>query len=1463
VTSVDVASRVTPARGDAPPERPGRRIGWPVLVAAGLWLLVAAVTFGSSGGSFAADAKPELYFAPWRTAVAYLSAWQENPQLGFPSFNVGLVPVAVAIGLIQSTGISPALSVRVLRLLLVVAGAWGAARLYRALRPVADTADPDAEAAGPLVAGTAFVANPYVVVAGGTQAVLLPWAVLPWQLLFLVRALRERVPGRGWRARAARWRWPAAFALAFAAASGMNAGVVPVLQLAAVPVVALVVRRADGLPWRPLLAVLGRCAVLVVALSAYWLVPSALAVHAGDVVVQNSETLEGIFGPSSAAEVLRGLGLWPLYGSGPNGAWVPQWTGYLNDPVVVLLSFALPALAAAAALLARGPVRRLGLLLIAVAVPVMVGVHPPAAPTAFGRALRWAFDAVPGAAAFRTTNKIGSLLVLGVAVLLAAGFAAAVRRWRDPERRTLLVVALSVVLAGATVPAWTGSLYTSTVDLPDYWRAAAADLNGGPSDQRVWLVPGEVLSEYRWSQARPDDLAPSVLSRPALLRTVIPVTTARAANLLAATDVQLQEGSLPSGALSATARYLGVGDLLLRNDTVWEDVGGGRPQVLQDQINADRGLVPRGNYGAPGENTVSPVYPSLSFAEASLPPLQHYAVAGARPVVRTAPAAGTVLVDGDGFAVAPLVAARLLDGTRPFRYLGDLTSTDLTAMLDRGEVGRVVLTDTNRRRNTAAGRLGGSQGPLLPAGADPGGSRTLFDADRQTVLEVAGGSVTATDVGSVFGPVAAAAPENAVDGDPNTGWLFGDFGRGVGQSLTVHFDQPKVVPRVTVRVRTGDAQRIARVRIEVGGVSADRTVDATGAAVLTLARRTIADSVKVTVLGVSGAGFNLVGLQEVQIPGVRLARVARTPRTMDDLIAGLDQTERAALRRTPVDVVLTRVRGTAPAADDEETGLNRDLAVPVSRDYQLSGIVRLGSEPSERDLDVLAGAYGPVRASSTSRAFGLPTVRASQAIDGRTDTAWAPAGPVVGQSLTISAPPRRVDSVSLTLSGPGRPGSLDRITRVRISLDGRPGTDANVGPRTTRIPVPAQVASTVRITVLDTLTGNPAGAVRIAEVGFGGARMPFSGSRSARACVPVATLDGVPVLMRPELPILSANPARWVGCGRLPVSAGDHRLQPVTGWTADHLVLRDPLGVAAAKSAAAPAVRVEEGRGPRFTARVTGARQPYLLITGQALDPHWRAALDGQDLGPPIALDGYAAGWRVDAPGDHTISVRYTGQAGTDAAVVGSAAVALGSGLLVALVRPAAAAPPGRGVPAPAPATAPGGAPPIGDLRSRWQLRGPFRRWRGGGRDATRPRRSWLGRLRRTVPGGVRAPLGWAVVALLAWIVGGVWLAAPAVLLAGWHLVRAPRPGLLIAASTLVLGAVPVVWLALRPDTDGRITARIVLDDPWPGRLAALGLLLLAVGVVRADRAAPAEAADRSEGSEGADPAEAADRGDR
>ncbi len=1481
------------------------------MAAFGLWTVLAAVVVLNSAGSFTVDTKPELYYAPWRSAAAYLSAWQADPQLGFPSFNVGLAPVAVVVGLIQAVGVPPALSVRVLRLLLLVLGSWGAARLYRAVRRDGDTT------VGPLVAGAVFVANPYLLVAGTTQPILLPWALFPWQLLCLVHGLRAAAGGaRGWRA----WRWPAGFALAFAAMSGSNAGVVPLLQLLAVPIMVLAVRA----PLRAAVAAVARCAVLVAAVSAYWVLPSVLALGAGATVVDNSETPAAVAGPSSAAEVLRGLGLWTLYGSGGRGQWLPEFAAYLDSPVVVLASFALPVLAALALLVTRGAVRRLGLGLVLLAVPVMVGLFPPERPTPFGRVLGRAFDTVPFAGAFRTTNKIGSLLVLGTALLVAAGVGWAWRRWPDGRVRAATALGLAVVLVAGTAPAWTGNLYVSAVDLPAYWRQAAADLDADTPDQRVWFVPGQVQASYRWSQDRPDDLGTSVLDRPSLVRTVIPVTSPAAANLLAAVDSELQEGTLSPGALSNAARYLGVGDVLLRNDLTWDLSGGARPAVMQAQVGGDPGLLPRGTYGSPGQNTLSPTVPSSSGFEALLPPLQRYSVAGARPVIRVDPAASTVLVDGDGWALAPLTAAGLLPGAPVFRYLADLDPAEVAELLP--ETSRLVLTDTNRRRETIPGRLTGGQGALLPAGTEPAGTRALGDASTQTVLEVTGGSVRASDVGSAFGSVSAGSAENAVDGDPRTAWQFGDFSRAVGQSVEVRFTAPRPVPSVSVRVRTGAVQ-ISKIRLRVGGRDVDLEVDSRGLASWTPTAPVRSDSVKLTVLRTTGEGFGLVGVEEIGIPGVRLTRVARLPRTLERLTARLDPAGRAALARKPVDVVLTRERGTGLAADEEETGLARDLTLPVSRSYRAYGTVRPSGRLPERDLDALAGASPEVTATSTSRAFGLPTVRASQALDGKEDTAWLPGSPTVGQAMEIAAPPRTIDHVDVTQAAAGK----DWITRVRLELDGDLLADADVGPGTSRIRVPTVRGERLRLTVLATRSGLPAAEVRVSEVDFGGARIRPDAARAARACVPVATVDGRPLRMRPVREITTAGAELWAGCGAVRLAAGDHSVRPLPGWQQDQLVLRDPRGDGSRAAVTPPGPRysVDHGRGPRVTVQVSGAVGAWYLMSGQAYDPRWRASVDGVDLGPPVLVDGYAAGWRVDVPGtEHTARIWYGPQRLTDLGLVLSGGAVLGCLVLLLLRapprplarlrarpgRPAVAAGPAgppepgptwqdgpgwtvpdddpdywsrpepdRSVEAPAavdpPPPLPLHLPPPGAPRplsagravrtgsadgADWFARtdGAERAdgtgWAGGAESAGRA--GWAGRADGAGPGdgaeraerggspAVRR-VGWTTVAgwcggiALAWLLGGVLFAAAAAVVATALVLLRPPSRVVIAAGAAVLAAVPVTWLALRPDLPAQ-SFRIVADNPWPHRLAALGLLLLAAGVLRAERTERTERTD-------------------
>src|SRR4029079_6017974 len=91
-----------------------------------------------------------------------------------------------------------------------------------------------------------------------------------------------------------------------------------------------------------------------------------------------------------------------------------------------------------------------------------------------------------------------------------------------------------------------------------------------------------------------------------------------------------------------------------------------------------------------------------------------------------------------------------------FRYLADLSPAELARLLP--ETARIVLTDTNRRRTTVAGRLANGTGPLLPAAADPGGTRALGPVGDQTTLTVTGGSAAPHRGGPALGAGVARQP---------------------------------------------------------------------------------------------------------------------------------------------------------------------------------------------------------------------------------------------------------------------------------------------------------------------------------------------------------------------------------------------------------------------------------------------------------------------------------------------------------------------------------------------------------------------------------------------------------------------------------------------------------------------------------------------------------------------------------
>jgi arabinofuranan 3-O-arabinosyltransferase len=1359
---------------------PAFRLRLRTAVAAVAWTILLLALLLNSAGSFVIDIKPEIYFAPGRSASLFSGAWQPSPQLGFPNFNVGLVPVAWLVAAIQHLGIAPDMSVRVLRLVLYTVAAVGAAQLSRAV------ARRGAHPVVPLFAAILYVANPYAVVGASTLATLLPYALLPWQTVSLLRALESPRS----------WTWPAAFALCFAAMSGMNAGVVPLLQLVTVPVVVLVIKSRDGLRWRAVLAVVSRIALLVVLVSLYWIVPSLFALSEGQSVLDNSETLAGINSSSSFAEVLRGLGFWPMYGSGSDRPWLPGFAPYLTAPAVIVTSFGLLIVLAGSARFAHGAVRRLSLALSLTAAVVMVGAFPFAHPAPVGRALRWLFEHVSGLGAFRTTNKVGAVLVLGVALLAAASAPALAARVHSVRARAAVIVVVAAFTVGGVWPALSGGLYPRSFDIPGYWSKTATALDAGAETSRVWLIPGNTQPQYRWTAAAPDDLALPLFSRPTLVRTTLPVASPYAANLLAAVDTGLQEGTLPPGTLSTVARYLGVGDVVVRNDLVWEADQGARPWTVHDQVSRDSGLSLKRSFGVPGENVLSPIAPAQPPAEAELRPVQDYRVAGDARLVRAESLRGLVVVAGDGFAFAPLQSAGLLSTHPAVRLAGDLSLAEFSTLL--GPDRRLVVTDTNRRRGAVLGRLAGNQGPLLAAGDDPGSTRALFGAGDQTVLQVQGGAqVTATQEGSFFGPLAEAAPENAFDGDPKTSWQFGDFGSAVGQSLTARLDTSRSVGNLTIAQAAIGPVRVDQVTVTFGGRTVQVHLAPTGPTSVPL--NTTGKLLRVTVDSTKGDGFNRVGLAEIDLGALRLTRVARMPETLTRLSNQLDGRGKSQLQSTPLDVVMNRVRGTdATAADDEEAALQRDFQLPDDRVFRPYGLVRPGSGVSDETYDRLAGAATDVVVSSTGRALDLPTFRGSMAVDGDPTTAWVPDEPVVGESLTVQAPTQRVNHVVVDQRPGPDFGRLDAwATKVAVRLDGVTVATSATGPGRTRIDFPRTTASRLSIEVL--ARNVTAQSVRISEVRWGDARLQFSAQRAETACVTVATIDGRDLRMHPLSPPMALDPQIFAACpdDQLRLPAGNHTLRSDGTWAADTMVLRDQLGEQVITPGPVPELRVGQthGSGQRVTANASA--DPWILVTGQSYDPAWAAKAHGHDLGAALVGDGYSTAWQVAAGGRQVIDVRFGPQRPSDIAAGVSGIAVLGCLFVL----------------------------PLGALRRRRNGPMPPVEGRETGSDKLAAR--W------------RQPAVAAAVIAGAGLAANLWgLVFATVLVVLVVLGRIGARGVLnVAAAAAVLA--PLTWLLDNLNRLGLVTPDLVTGAQWAQRCAVLSLVALVVGVLADEHRLP------------------------
>lgn len=967
----------------------------------------------SSPGKVSADSKQDLFLEPGRFLRRAVELW--DPHLGggtVPHQNLGyLMPTGPWFWALDRLGVPDWVAQRLWLGTISLCAVLGARWLFRQL---------GTGSAGALAGALVYLLTPYQLAFTARMSVLLlPWAALPWLVGLTMRATRTRD-----------WRAPAAAAVVLLAAGGINASSLVLVLVAPAVWVLLELGRGRGAARRALAAT-GRLVLVGTGISLWWLVGLRLQAAHGLPVLQLTESVREVALFSSPHDLLRGLGNWFFYGRDQVGYSVDQAADYATNDLVIALSYVVPAAGLGAALLVRWAHRTYFALLVVVGTVLAAGAWPYDDPSPYGSLWRSFTAETSVGLALRNSPRAVPVIVLGFAGLLAA----AVGSLPPPRWRAAGAAAVAVAALGALLPVGRHGFLTEGMlrpeRLPGHWVEAAAAIDAGDPSTRVLEIPGSSFAAYRWGTTV-DPITPGLVDRPYLAREVLPSGTVGTVNLLDALDRRMQQGWFEPAALAPVARLLGVGTVSLRADL---DQSGRfdtpPPLPLWDALRTDRtGLRSPVTFGPPGGDGTVATLPSVALFDVEAP----------RPIVRTAPTDGPVVLAGDGDGIVDAAAAGLLDGSSLVLPAAALDDSALTGALAAGA--HLVLTDSNRRRiQTWFYSLRDTRGQTERAGeiaADPTGYDVRLDPfagssdDSRTVVEQLGGQVDASRGGGPERPEDRAA--RALDGDVTTAWrVAGADPRG--SVLTLRPDVPVVageVRLVQAPVLAG-ARTLTQVAVTIDGgtpIVVDLGPEAAtpeGQAVR-FERREVRE-VRVELLQTAPPSPTAgepapVGLAEVRVGSTEVHETVRLPVDL------LDRTG-SDLDGHGLDIVLTRLRLEVDEADrgPDEARLDRTVELPIARSFRLTGTAR----PAAVGTSAATTSTGGCRADLLL-VDGQPLpVRLSE---GDGDGAW---------SLEACAPVTLSAGRHRLVAAAGRASGLD-IDRVVLSSD-RDGQPTAVGPR--------------------------------------------------------------------------------------------------------------------------------------------------------------------------------------------------------------------------------------------------------------------------------------------------------------------------------------------------------------------------------------------------------------------------------
>ncbi len=1214
-----------------PPVRLSSETGEPVsriwLTSVVLGVTGVVIVFLGERGWYIADNRFIMFWNPSRSMAQQLASWSSQPNLGGPTGPQGFF-ISTYMAVVRSIGIQAWGAERILHGTLIALGAVGVAFVIREFIPRSRIA--------PLIGGLWWIAAPYTVGYLTPSGLYLHAALCPWLFYAFLRGVTSP----------SRWRWAAAAAAIIALTGFLNA---PALVHASIPLIPLVVYllATRQTTFGVVIGWILRQAILVPLLLFPWLARVVLATSLMGENLGLSETAEVVSSSSSWAESLRGLGGWSLYWNPRGQLMLPQLGIYLDSVAVVLITLVPVVVGVAVIGLSRFRARLLFGAIMLICAAVMVGAYPLSESSPFGASLLALYKQVPATFALRNVYKAGPGLLLATCVLLAYAIDLLYRRLADRRvSQRVLFSGFAVMFIVSSSPLWTGAEYVRTQrnqGVPNYWTEAFEWLDAQPGGSRVMITPSTLVEQYQWGSATGGDLFASLLRRPYVLETLLKTPSADASNLIFSLASSISEGSYRPGSIGPIAHRLGVGYVLVRNDINWRVAGSARPAALAS-LRSDPDLRLVAEFGEPGQNVVEDGDLSVeALEEASLPPVQIYAIDGNNEPIRVVDGAPAIVLSGDGEAWQSLAIEGVLDTLGPVRYTGRMTDGELLEELERGA--SVFITDTNRLRRGRSSL--GARATLSESERkrtenlflDPSTQSVAVFTDASSITSISEGELVA--VGAVYRPAAA------FDGDPRTSWRTGAGLPLSTNGLRIDLREPREIDSVVVRASQDRGNRsVQSIRVEFPDGTSLPASMRNGVASLSFSPVTV-DSLEIVITGV-GVGAGPFGFAEVEIEGLDLGEVIQLP---DDLRRSAEQDPAiaAAMVTAPLTYQFDRER---TSEDEIEGSLRRRFPVIAERSFALTGTTRFGDRLADSMLARVLGVQLRAVAQDQSP---RPLDRAAPLMgDGDIRTGWQP----VAENLptaSVGFDRRMVRSVDVTIdqsNGASAPQavviSINGVTtRSEVAeLASCPASGPCV--QTIRVPVPAVVTDTMTLSLepqpkLPNSFGTP--TFRVVELAMNGVPNAALPERIDPACLSdLATVDGASLPLSLDGTVSALITGGTLGlssCGSSTLGAGWHEVYSAAGVLIDHARMQATDGTGPVPAASIPvSVLIRKNTFLSFAFSNQGRTQ---IISGLGYLPGWRAKVDEGAVMLPVELDTQS-GWIVTADGDSVVKATFAPQ---------------------------------------------------------------------------------------------------------------------------------------------------------------------------------------------------------------------------